>query len=75
MFTRAPISSSTNGAWPATGPSPQERADLDKTGGAIAFRFHARDLNLVLGPGADGKPVRFKVTIDGARARRRAWRG
>src|SRR5476649_336809 len=31
----------------------------------ITYRFHARDLHLVLGPGADGKPVRFKVTIDG----------
>jgi cytochrome c biogenesis protein CcdA/thiol-disulfide isomerase/thioredoxin len=34
-------------------------------GGKIVFRFHARDLHLVLGPGADGKPVRFRVTIDG----------
>ena len=42
-----------------------ENAALDKAGGAIRFRFHARDLHLVLGPGADGKPVRFKVTIDG----------
>jgi cytochrome c biogenesis protein CcdA/thiol-disulfide isomerase/thioredoxin len=31
----------------------------------ISFRFHARDLHLVLGPGADGKPVRFRVTLDG----------
>ena len=31
-----------------------------------AYRFHARDLHLVLGPGKDGKPVRYKVTIDGA---------
>jgi cytochrome c biogenesis protein CcdA/thiol-disulfide isomerase/thioredoxin len=30
----------------------------------ISFRFHARDLHLVLGPGLN-KPVRFKVTIDG----------
>ena len=29
------------------------------------FRFHARDLHLVLGPGKDGKPVRFKVKLDG----------
>jgi cytochrome c biogenesis protein CcdA/thiol-disulfide isomerase/thioredoxin len=41
-------------------------ATLDKTDGAISFRFHARDLHLVLGPDADGKPVRFRVTIDGA---------
>jgi cytochrome c biogenesis protein CcdA/thiol-disulfide isomerase/thioredoxin len=33
--------------------------------GKIAFRFHARDLHLVLGPSVDGKPVRFRVTIDG----------
>jgi cytochrome c biogenesis protein CcdA/thiol-disulfide isomerase/thioredoxin len=44
----------------------RERAELDQAGGAIAFRFHARDLHLVLGPGPDGKPVRFRVTIDGA---------
>jgi cytochrome c biogenesis protein CcdA/thiol-disulfide isomerase/thioredoxin len=43
-----------------------ENAALDKAGGAICYRFHARDLHLVLGPGTDGKPVRFKVTIDGA---------
>jgi cytochrome c biogenesis protein CcdA/thiol-disulfide isomerase/thioredoxin len=41
-------------------------ASLDKKDGAISFRFHARDLHLVLGPGPDGKPVRFRVTIDGA---------
>jgi thiol-disulfide isomerase/thioredoxin len=34
--------------------------------GAIVFRFHARDLHLVVGPMKDGMPVRFKVTIDGA---------
>ena len=41
-------------------------ATLDKKDGAISYRFHARDLHLVLGPGADGKPVHFRVTIDGA---------
>jgi cytochrome c biogenesis protein CcdA/thiol-disulfide isomerase/thioredoxin len=41
-----------------------ERAVLAAPGGRIAFRFHARDLHLVLGT-KDGKPVRFKVTIDG----------
>jgi len=29
------------------------------------FRFHARDLHLVLGTAKDGKPVRFRVTLDG----------
>jgi len=33
-------------------------------GARISFRFHARDLHLVLGS-ASGKPARFKVTIDG----------
>jgi cytochrome c biogenesis protein CcdA/thiol-disulfide isomerase/thioredoxin len=43
-----------------------EKAVLDGQTGRIVFRFHARDLHLVLGPGPDGKPVRFKVSIDGA---------
>ncbi|MGE4529013.1 MAG: cytochrome c biogenesis protein DipZ, partial [Rhodospirillaceae bacterium] len=34
--------------------------------GRIVMRFHARDLHLVLGPAADGKPVRFRVTLNGA---------
>ncbi|WP_321962360.1 cytochrome c biogenesis protein DipZ [Paraburkholderia sp. J7] len=33
---------------------------------SIAYRFHARDLHLVLAPTADGKPVRFRISIDGA---------
>ncbi|MGV6875766.1 cytochrome c biogenesis protein DipZ [Pseudochelatococcus sp. B33] len=43
----------------------KEHAELDAADGGIVFLFHARDLHLVLGPGADGKPVRFRVTIDG----------
>lgn len=42
-----------------------EKAVLDNAGGGIAYRFSARDLHLVLGPAAGGKPVRFKVTVDG----------
>ncbi|WP_395682113.1 cytochrome c biogenesis protein DipZ [Dokdonella sp.] len=42
-----------------------EKARLGKPGGRIAFRFHARDLNLVLGPATDGKPARFVVRVDG----------
>lgn len=42
-----------------------ERAQLNEKDGSIVYRFHARDLHLVLGPGADGSPVRFVVTIDG----------
>jgi thiol-disulfide isomerase/thioredoxin len=40
-------------------------AVLGAAGGKILFRFHARDLHLVLGPTVDGKPVRFRVTVDG----------
>ncbi|WP_175670510.1 cytochrome c biogenesis protein DipZ [Burkholderia ambifaria] len=43
-----------------------ERATLAAPAGRIVYRFHARDLHLVLGPGANGKPVRFRVTLDGA---------
>jgi cytochrome c biogenesis protein CcdA/thiol-disulfide isomerase/thioredoxin len=42
-----------------------EQASLNSATGKIAYRFHARDLHLVLGPTADGKPVRFMVTVDG----------
>lgn len=43
----------------------EQAAVLKSVNGKIVFRFHARDLHLVLGPAADGKPVHFKVTIDG----------
>jgi thiol-disulfide isomerase/thioredoxin len=38
---------------------------LAAAGGKIATLFHARDLHLVMGPAAPGKPVRFRVLIDG----------
>ena len=40
-----------------------QSARLQAARGAIAYRFHARDLHLVLGSGSG--PVRFRVTIDG----------
>jgi cytochrome c biogenesis protein CcdA/thiol-disulfide isomerase/thioredoxin len=40
-------------------------ASLDSARGKIVFRFHARDVHLVLGPAANGNPVRFRVRIDG----------
>jgi hypothetical protein len=43
-----------------------EKAVLSGVPGKIVFRFYARDLHLVLGPGNAGKPVRFRVTLDGA---------
>jgi thiol-disulfide isomerase/thioredoxin len=38
---------------------------LNKANGQIAYRFHARDLHLVMGPPARGTSVRFRVLIDG----------
>ena len=42
-----------------------EAAAVQTSGGAISYRFQGRDLHLVLGT-LNGKPVRFKVTLDGA---------
>jgi thiol-disulfide isomerase/thioredoxin len=42
-----------------------DKATLDKADGGISYRFSARDLHLVLGPGDGNKPVRFRVTVDG----------
>src|SRR5262245_26058179 len=39
---------------------------LNEPGGAISFRYHARDLHLVMGPPASRPPVTFRVRIDGA---------
>jgi thiol-disulfide isomerase/thioredoxin len=63
----APVSPSLNqwglvGSW-NVGP---EAAVLQAAPGKVVFRFHSRDLHLILAPGKDGKPVRFKVTLDGA---------
>jgi hypothetical protein len=38
---------------------------LNKENGRIAYRFHARDLHLVMGPTTRGSSVRFRVLIDG----------
>ncbi|MBW4565616.1 MAG: thioredoxin family protein [Mojavia pulchra JT2-VF2] len=38
---------------------------LNKSGGRIAYRFHARDLHLVMGPVEPGTSVRFRVLVDG----------
>jgi len=43
----------------------EESAVLQTAPGKIIFRFHARDLHLVLGSAKDGKPVRFTVKLDG----------
>jgi cytochrome c biogenesis protein CcdA/thiol-disulfide isomerase/thioredoxin len=50
------------GVW-TVGP---QSAVLAQAGGGIQYRFAARDLHLVLGPAEGGKPVRFRVQVDGA---------
>jgi thiol-disulfide isomerase/thioredoxin len=40
-------------------------AVLNAADGRIVYRFHARDLHLVMGPSARGVSVRFRVLIDG----------
>jgi thiol-disulfide isomerase/thioredoxin len=43
----------------------QEAAILDDAGGSIAYRFEARDVNMVLAPPTSGTPIRFTVRLDG----------
>jgi len=43
-----------------------ESAVLQQAPGKIAFRFYSRDLHMVLAPSKNGKPVRFRVMLDGA---------
>jgi thiol-disulfide isomerase/thioredoxin len=42
-----------------------EAARVQEAGGRIAFRFHARDLHLVMGPTMRGSAVPFRVLLDG----------
>ena len=50
-----------SGKWLVT----SESSAAQTSGAAISYRFHGRDLHLVLGS-RNGKPLRFKVTLDGA---------
>ena len=43
----------------------QEATVLKAPQGRVAFRFHARDLHLVMGSAAAGASARFRVLIDG----------
>jgi hypothetical protein len=38
---------------------------LNQAEGRILYRFHARDLHLVMGPAGPGSPARFRVLLDG----------
>jgi thiol-disulfide isomerase/thioredoxin len=42
----------------------RESAVLDRAGGSIAYRFHARDAHLVLSPG-ERDSIPFRVSLDG----------
>ena len=46
-----------------------EKASLEGAPGKIAFRFHARDIHMVLGPTTADKGARFLIKLDGAAPR------
>ena len=46
----------------------QHAALLNEPGGRVAFEFHARDLNLVMGPESGSAPIPFRVFLDGEAA-------
>jgi thiol-disulfide isomerase/thioredoxin len=50
-----------SGTWTVAG----HAATLNEPGGRIGFAFHARDLNLVMGPSSPGGSVPFRVFLDG----------
>ena len=50
------------GSWKAGA----ESGALESAPGKIVFRFHSRDLHMVLGPAKNGIPVRFKIKLNGA---------
>ena len=43
-----------------------ESSTLESAPGTIVFRFHSRDLHMVLGPSKNGAPVRFRIKLNGA---------
>jgi thiol-disulfide isomerase/thioredoxin len=43
----------------------RDASALNTANGRIVYRFHARDLHLVMGPAQSGTAVKFRVTIDG----------
>jgi thiol-disulfide isomerase/thioredoxin len=50
-----------SGNWTVAG----HAAVSNEPGGRIAFHFHARDLNLVMGPSSGGASIPFRVFLDG----------
>jgi thiol-disulfide isomerase/thioredoxin len=55
-----------SGRWALAGDwtTGREEVALDKAGGSISYRFHARDAHLVLSSGS-GEPIPFRVLLDG----------
>jgi thiol-disulfide isomerase/thioredoxin len=53
-----------SGSWTVAG----HAAILDEPGGRIAFQFHARDVNLVMGPTSRAATIPFRVFLDGEAA-------
>jgi thiol-disulfide isomerase/thioredoxin len=49
------------GTWTAG----QELIASHNAGSKVVYRFHARDLHLIMGPAVTGKAVKFRVLIDG----------
>jgi hypothetical protein len=43
-----------------------EKGTLESVPGKIVFRFHARDLHMVVGLAKNGQPVRFNIKLNGA---------
>ena len=54
-----------SGDWTVAG----HAAVSNKPGARIAFRFHARDVNLVMGPAPTAGPIPFRVFLDAQPAR------
>jgi hypothetical protein len=38
---------------------------LNEANGKVVYRFHARDVNLIMGVPPESQPVRFTVKVDG----------
>jgi thiol-disulfide isomerase/thioredoxin len=51
-----------SGLWKVGG----ESGELQQAPGKMVFRFHSRDLHLVLAPRKRGEPIRYRVMLDGA---------
>ena len=59
------ICRSTPGRWRGQWTVARHAAVSDEAGARIAFQFHARDVNLVMGPVVKGTSIPFRVFLDG----------